>query len=45
MLSYTGTDGHEELHIFFTMGWFDAGSWAWTHYVHEWATKGIFMVG
>ncbi|CAN0428257.1 unnamed protein product [Pylaiella littoralis] len=43
MLSYTGTDGHEELHVFFTMGWFDAGSWAWAHYVHEWATKGIFM--
>ncbi|CAM9564896.1 unnamed protein product, partial [Pylaiella littoralis] len=43
MLTYAGTDGHEELHVFFSMGWFDAGSWAWAHYVHEWATKGIFM--
>ncbi|CAM9564850.1 unnamed protein product [Pylaiella littoralis] len=43
MLSYTGTGDDEELHVFFTMGWFDAGSWAWAHYVHEWATKGIFM--
>lgn len=44
MLSYTGEDGHEEMHVFFTMGWFDAGAWPWAHYLHEWATKGIFMV-
>lgn len=44
MLSYTGNDGHEELHVFFTMAWFDSESWAWAHYVHEWVTKGIFMV-
>ncbi|CAN0053457.1 unnamed protein product, partial [Scytosiphon promiscuus] len=43
MLSYTGADGHEELHIFFTIGWFDDGAWPWAHYFNEWATKGIFM--
>ncbi|CAN0214942.1 unnamed protein product, partial [Scytosiphon promiscuus] len=43
MLSYTGDDGHEELHIFFTIGWFDAGAWPWAHYFNEWATKGIFL--
>ncbi|CAM9564780.1 unnamed protein product [Pylaiella littoralis] len=43
MLSYAGTDGSEEMHVFFTLGWFDAGSWPWIHYLHEWATKGIFM--
>ncbi|CAB1104851.1 unnamed protein product [Ectocarpus sp. CCAP 1310/34] len=26
MLSYTGADGHEELHVFFTIGRFDAGA-------------------
>ncbi|CAM9641494.1 unnamed protein product, partial [Ectocarpus fasciculatus] len=43
MLSYTGADGHEELHVFFSMGWFDAGAWPWAHFFNEWATKGIFM--
>ncbi|CAM9255649.1 unnamed protein product, partial [Ectocarpus sp. 8 AP-2014] len=43
MLSYTGADGHEELHVFFTIGWFDAGAWPWAHFFNEWATKGIFM--
>lgn len=44
MLTYTGADGHEEMHVFFTMGWFDAGAWPWAHYLNEWATKGVFMV-
>ncbi|CBJ25807.1 conserved unknown protein [Ectocarpus siliculosus] len=43
MLSYTGADGHEELHVFNTIGWFDAGAWPWAHFYNEWATKGIFM--
>ena len=44
MLSYTGADGHEEMHVFYSMAWFDAGAWPWAHYLNEWATKGIFMV-
>ncbi|CBJ25804.1 conserved unknown protein [Ectocarpus siliculosus] len=43
ILSYTGADGHEELHVFNTIGWFDAGAWPWAHFYNEWATKGIFM--
>ncbi|CAM9455735.1 unnamed protein product [Ectocarpus sp. 8 AP-2014] len=43
VLSYTGADGHEELHVFNTIGWFDAGAWPWAHFYNEWATKGIFM--
>lgn len=38
-------DGVEEMHVFFAIAWFDAGSWAWAHYFHEWASKGVFMVG
>lgn len=44
MMTYTGVDGHEEVHVFFTMGWFDTGAWPWAHYLNEWATKGVFMV-
>lgn len=44
VLTYTGADGSEEMHIFFPLAWFDAGSWAWAHYLNEWATKGVFMV-
>ncbi|CAB1101161.1 unnamed protein product [Ectocarpus sp. CCAP 1310/34] len=43
VLSYTGADGHEELHVFNTIGWFDTGAWPWAHFYNEWATKGIFM--
>jgi len=41
---FTGDDGEEEMHLFFHLGWFDTGSWAWAHYVFEWATKGVFQV-
>lgn len=44
ILTYTGDDGEDEMHVFFPIAWFDAGSWAWAHYFHEWATKGVFMV-
>lgn len=43
-MTYRGTDGLEEMHVFFAMAWFDLGSWAWMHYVNEWGTKGTFMV-
>ncbi|CAM9197591.1 unnamed protein product, partial [Ectocarpus sp. 8 AP-2014] len=43
ILSYTSVDGHEELHVFNTIGWFDAGAWPWAHLYNEWATKGNFM--
>ncbi|CAM9255227.1 unnamed protein product [Ectocarpus sp. 13 AM-2016] len=43
MLTYTGVDGNEELHVFFTISWFDADAWPWAHFYNEWATKGIFM--
>eukprot|EP00903_Cladosiphon_okamuranus_P014195 g13189.t1 len=43
MLSYTGADGHEEMHVFFSMASFDVAGWPWAHYLHEWASKGIFM--
>ena len=44
IMTYRGTDGLEEMHVFFAMAWFDLGSWAWMHYINEWGTKGIFMV-
>lgn len=37
------TSSVEELHVFFSIGWFDLGSWAWVHHIVEWATKGVFM--
>lgn len=43
-VTYEGDSGEEEMHIFFTMAWFDLGSWAWGHYVFEWGTKGVFAV-
>ena len=43
-VTYVGENGEEEMHVFFAMGWFDVGSWAWAHYIAEWATKGIFAV-
>lgn len=43
-VTYIGENGEEEMHVFFAMGWFDVGSWAWAHYIAEWATKGIFAV-
>lgn len=42
-MAYTSTDGYEELHIFFSMAWFDLGSWGWAHFFVEWGTKGIFQ--
>lgn len=44
IVSWSGTDGLEEMHVFFAMAWFDVGSWAWAHYIAEWGTKGIFAV-
>eukprot|EP00904_Undaria_pinnatifida_P003101 jgi/Undpi1/12792/HiC_scaffold_7.g02459.m1 len=43
IMTYLGDDDLEEMHIFFSMAWFDLGSWAWMHYVNEWGTKGVFM--
>lgn len=43
-MTYNGTGGLEEMHVFFALAWFDLGSWAWMHYVNEWGTKGVFMV-
>ncbi|CAM9244706.1 unnamed protein product [Choristocarpus tenellus] len=43
MVEWIGMDGLEELYIFFTMAWFDMGSWAWSHFVTEWGTKGVFQ--
>ena len=43
-VTYTGAGGEEEMHVFFHLAWFDLGSWAWAHYITEWATKGIFQV-
>ena len=43
-VTYTNEAGLEEMHMFFHMAWFDTGSWAWGHYVVEWATKGVFQV-
>lgn len=44
MMMHAGDDGSEELHLFFNIAWFDAGSWAWAHYLNEWCTKGVFQV-
>lgn len=43
-VTYKGPGGEEEMHVFFKLAWFDLGSWAWAHYITEWATKGIFQV-
>lgn len=43
-MAYTSVDGYEELHLFFSLAWFDIGSWAWIHFVVEWGTKGVFQV-
>lgn len=43
-ITYRGDSGEEEMHIFFTLAWFDLGSWAWGHYIFEWGTKGVFAV-
>lgn len=43
-MTYLGNEGEEEMHIFFTLAWFDIGSWAWAHYIAEWGTKGMFAV-
>lgn len=43
-MAYTGDDGYEELHVFFSLAWFDLGSWAWGHFIVEWGTRGIFQV-
>lgn len=42
-MTYVSTSGYEEMHVFFSMAWFDVGSWAWGHYFVEWGTKGIFQ--
>ncbi|CAN0374160.1 unnamed protein product [Pylaiella littoralis] len=42
-MAYTSVDGYEELHLFFSLAWFDIGSWAWIHFVVEWGTKGVFQ--
>lgn len=41
---HTSDDGVEEMHLFFDVGWYDVGSWAWGHFVVEWGTKGVFQV-
>lgn len=43
-MEYKDNTGLEELHVFFSIGSFDLGSWAWAHHIVEWATKGVFMV-
>lgn len=43
-VTYAGDGGEEEMHLFFTLAWFDLGSWAWAHYIAEWGTKGVFTV-
>ncbi|CAM9838625.1 unnamed protein product, partial [Discosporangium mesarthrocarpum] len=43
LVEWIGDDGLEELHVFFSVAWFDMGSWAWTHYINEWATRGVFQ--
>ncbi len=44
IVEYIGADGLEEMHIFISLAWFDAGSWAWAHFITEWGTRGIFQV-
>ena len=41
---HTSDDGVEEMHLFFDLGWYDVGSWAWGHFAVEWGTKGVFQV-
>ncbi|CAM9155683.1 unnamed protein product [Discosporangium mesarthrocarpum] len=43
IVEWIGDDGLEELHVFFSVAWFDTGSWAWVHYINEWATRGVFQ--
>ena len=43
MVTYVSDSGFEELHVFFSMAWFDVSSWAWLHYLVEWGTKGVFQ--
>ncbi|CAN0515034.1 unnamed protein product, partial [Ectocarpus sp. 12 AP-2014] len=31
-MAYASDDGYEELHLFFSVAWFDTGSWAWAHF-------------
>lgn len=40
----TGVGGDESMFVFFSLAWFDIGSWAWAHYIAEWGTKGVFAV-
>eukprot|EP00903_Cladosiphon_okamuranus_P014293 g13275.t1 len=40
---HTSDDGVEEMHVFFDLGWYDVGSWAWGHFIVEWGTKGVFQ--
>ncbi|CBN75521.1 conserved unknown protein [Ectocarpus siliculosus] len=42
-MAYASDDGYEELHLFFSVAWFDTGSWAWAHFFIEWGTKGVFQ--
>ena len=44
IVEYVGADGLEEMHVFIGLAWFDAGSWAWAHFINEWGSKGIFQV-
>lgn len=43
-VTFKGEDGSEEMHVFFAMAWFHMESWAWAHYLMEWATQGVFQV-
>lgn len=45
VVTYAGGSGEEEMHVFFSMAWWNLDSWAWGHYIAEWGTKGIFAVG
>ncbi|CAB1107791.1 unnamed protein product [Ectocarpus sp. CCAP 1310/34] len=42
-VTFKGEDGSEEMHVFFAMAWFHMESWAWAHYIMEWATQGVFQ--
>ncbi|CAM9194686.1 unnamed protein product, partial [Choristocarpus tenellus] len=42
-VEWIGSDGLEELHVFFSIAWFDMGSWAWANFFAEWATRGVFQ--
>ena len=43
MAQFVSDTGYEEMHVFFSIGWFDLGSWAVLHYLAEWGTKGVFQ--